>query len=182
MHTNRIVTICTSRIIGVGEHSVGQLNMISVNGSTFEPVWESILGGLPIKCSALGIEHPPAGRPQLVILGLTQYPWFKFIRSTTIENPIPVLTWMMLFSGGYIQAFLPERYGGLAKLIMPEFTDEERKHGRRVIPTGKIRHIRGAPAMYDWEFYPQFLPYIKTTDSKDPAVAIESWQDPLRFV
>jgi hypothetical protein len=126
----------------------------------FEPIWQRLLAGETIVCSATETTYPGAARPSLVILDGFEYLWLSLIRSTTADAPIPVVEWSTGFSAATVWLCLPHAYGGAGEILYPDYTEEERKQGRVLTPSGNIVRMRGIPPMYDWEVFPQRLDHI----------------------
>jgi hypothetical protein len=133
----------------------------------FHDFWGRCLHGSSITCSATGTEYPGVTKPLLFFLDSIQYELLAHVRVTDTSPSTSVLTWVMAFMGAMATTTFPDRYGGSAEIILPEYTEEEIVNGRSMKLDGKIRHVRGLPDMYDWEAYPQDFSHIPMFKDQD---------------
>lgn len=84
-----------------------------------------------------------------------EYPWLSIIRA--IAPGVPVLCWMIGFSGGLLRGCLPNSQGGVGDTLRIPFTPEEALNNRDFPQTGEIVKIKSMPDMHDWEHFPQAM-------------------------
>ncbi|KAK7437849.1 hypothetical protein VKT23_018286 [Stygiomarasmius scandens] len=170
---------------GVQEDVRARFNVIDISGVpqnplvpllSFEPTFQAIWNGEPIKCRSSGKEYTLL-KPTVAVMDPFAGYAIEAIRETA-GSSFPIVTWGTSTAGSALRVFKEPgkevdmkliRYATEQELmpIMPRFVDEI---------TGRVVSVPGVPPMYDYEYYPQEIPlvgnifveiarkYIPTTD------------------
>ncbi|KAF8903485.1 UDP-Glycosyltransferase/glycogen phosphorylase [Gymnopilus junonius] len=147
-------------------YSVDVIQIMKSLAESYGPAYQALMDSKPVTCAAKGTVFDAVAPPNVVILDFFALPQLHVTRAITGKS-VPIFAWITGHASSIIRTFGPESMGGignLAKKIAAEAartgaTPEE--IGDKVFKhtDGTIVKIPGLPAMYDYEFFPQKLPF-----------------------
>ncbi|KAJ7726853.1 hypothetical protein DFH07DRAFT_235594 [Mycena maculata] len=132
----------------------------------FPTTYETLLQGDAIKCATTGSIFPPAPRPSAIIMdlfGIVQLGAARAISGTSV----PIFMFIAGNAGSLIRMFGPESMGGFgdlgakidAEALRTGKSADEVGEELLAKTEGRVINIPGIPAMFDYESFPQNLPY-----------------------
>ncbi|KDR69167.1 hypothetical protein GALMADRAFT_145572 [Galerina marginata CBS 339.88] len=133
---------------------------------TYASAYQALSQGSPVTCAVKGTTFDAVPAPTAVILDFFALPQLQVTRAITGRS-VPITAWITGHASSVIKIFGPESHGGrgdLGALIKAETARtgvSPEAIGEKVYnrTEGKIIKIAGLPAMYDYEYYPQKLPF-----------------------
>ncbi|KAJ7121066.1 hypothetical protein C8R44DRAFT_736757 [Mycena epipterygia] len=131
----------------------------------YPAAYETLSRGEGIKCATTGKIFATAPPPSAVIMDLFGIQQLRSTRSIS-GTSIPILTFIAGNAGSLIRLFGPESMGGLdfgaqvkAGVLRTGKSADEVGDQMLEQADGRIVKIPGIPAMYDYESFPQNLPF-----------------------
>ncbi|KAK7464301.1 hypothetical protein VKT23_006469 [Stygiomarasmius scandens] len=153
----------------VREDARMRFNVIDISGVptnpmipllTFEPAFKAMYKGEPVKCLTSGKEYV---LPKPTVSVMDPFCGYAIEAMREIAgNDFPIIAWGTFTAGSALQLFQKPakeidmqliRYGTEEEVmpILPQYIDEI---------TGKVVSVPGLPPMYDYEYYPQEVPFV----------------------
>ncbi|PPQ89305.1 hypothetical protein CVT25_000372 [Psilocybe cyanescens] len=111
---------------------------------TYPAIYQSLSQGKPISCSLTGAKFEAVPAPSVLILDLVAYPLIEATRSITGKS-IPIISWIT----GHVSSAM--------QLFASDLESDANKHYGTT--DGKVVKVPGLPDMYDYEFFPQEVPF-----------------------
>ncbi|KAF8869585.1 hypothetical protein CPB84DRAFT_1754948 [Gymnopilus junonius] len=137
------------------EYNVDRTQIMKSLAESYGPVYQALMNSEPVACAVKGTIFDAVVPPNAVILDVTR---------TITEKSVPIFAWMTGHASSIIRIFGPENMGGIGNLAA-KIAKEAARTG--AIPEeigektydGTVVRVPGLPAMYDYEFFPQKLPF-----------------------
>ncbi|KAF9557510.1 UDP-Glycosyltransferase/glycogen phosphorylase [Agrocybe pediades] len=134
--------------------------------STYPDFYTTIHDGKSVVCATNGTVFEAVEPPSVVIMDLFTYPQLKFTKSISGDK-IPIFAWLTGKAASLIRLFGPESLGGFGDMTAKVEAEAARlgvtpkEIGDKFYneTTGKVIKLAGIPEMYDYEFFPQDLPF-----------------------
>ncbi|KAG6831438.1 hypothetical protein H0H92_010651 [Tricholoma furcatifolium] len=125
---------------------------------SYRPAYEALALERPLTCLTTGSVLNPVPKPTAIIMDITR---------ALSGNNVPIIAWITGGCPTLLRLWGPESFGGLGDQTA-KIQAEAARSGRAIdevanqiykpIDGGVVR-IPGVPAMYDYEFHPQQLPF-----------------------
>ncbi|KAF8802209.1 UDP-Glycosyltransferase/glycogen phosphorylase [Phlegmacium glaucopus] len=159
------------RILSPYRSNDGEIfNAMKAFAEAYPAAYHNLYQAKPITCSVTGTIFNAVPAPSAVILDFFALAQLRMTREIS-GHSIPIIACVAAGAAALIRLFGPESIGGLgdfgakidaeaARTGLPteEIGEKIFKHTE-----GKLIRIAGLPAMYDYEFFPQQLPFDKPT-------------------
>ncbi|KAF5314295.1 hypothetical protein D9619_011866 [Psilocybe cf. subviscida] len=141
--------------------------VIAAYAEVYVEPYSRLVNGESLACTT-GATYPPAPFPSAVILDFLAPAQLQGTRQVT-DSRVPIFAWVTGSAPVIIRYYCPENVGGLGDVVgraqknfeaagegavLERFIEAE--YGRF---SGEIIHIPGMPPMYDYECFPQELPF-----------------------
>ncbi|KAJ7473185.1 hypothetical protein B0H11DRAFT_2037540 [Mycena galericulata] len=141
-------------------------NILPEMQAHYPPAYEKLFRAKAVHCATTGKEYAAVPRPSVIIGDIFGFAQLNATRAIS-GTAIPILTFIAGNAGSIIRVFGPESLGGLGDvrakidaqvLQTGDSTDDVAEQILRPA-NGNVVKIPGVPAMFDFEFYPQNLPF-----------------------
>ncbi|KAF8204107.1 UDP-Glycosyltransferase/glycogen phosphorylase [Pholiota molesta] len=128
--------------------------------ATYPTAYQTLLQEKPITCAKTGTTFDPAPAPTAIIMDFFALGLLLATREVS-GNTIPIVAFLSSTAASTIRLCGPQEIGGLGDLDAQIQAEVERtgEPDDEVGEKGKLINIAGIPPMYDYEFFPQILPY-----------------------
>ncbi|KAH9476237.1 UDP-glycosyltransferase 84A1 [Psilocybe cubensis] len=136
---------------------------------TYPAVYQSLVESKSVSCSVTGTVFNPVSPPNAVVLDFFCHPQMLATRAIT-GNSVPIISWFTGHVATGIRFWGPKTLGGYGDIEKQvdeeaartgrspkEISDELYNFPKRA--NGEIVRVPGVPEMYDWEYFPQNLPF-----------------------
>ncbi|KAH9476166.1 UDP-glucosyltransferase 45 [Psilocybe cubensis] len=142
------------------------LELVQLMVACYPTVYQQLLNSQSITCSITGDVFDSILPPDMVILDFFAHPQLLATREAT-GTKIPIAVFVCAHAATILRTLGPEHYGGRGDLNAKIEAEAAR---RGITPLevgdsvyshtdGTIIKIAGIPDMYDWEYFPQLLPF-----------------------
>ncbi|KAJ6577343.1 UDP-Glycosyltransferase/glycogen phosphorylase [Mycena capillaripes] len=155
------------RVVSMFDSTETQIfQLIKPFAESYPAAYETLYSKKPIKCATTGTVFDAAPAPAAVILDFFGVPQMQATRALS-GTSVPIIAWVTGGASTIIRLFGPESMGGLGNFGAKIDAEAERT-GKNPVQIGDaiFRHTEGAvinipglPPMYDYEFFPQKLPF-----------------------
>uniref|UniRef100_A0A8H7XNL3 Glycosyltransferase family 1 protein n=1 Tax=Psilocybe cubensis TaxID=181762 RepID=A0A8H7XNL3_PSICU len=134
---------------------------------SYETIYRDLWNSRPITCSMTAQIFDAVCKPDVVILDFFAHQQMLATRAVS-GRAIPIVAWVTGHIAHISHIFGPTRLGGSDVGFTARIEEEMKRTGLAATEVGDIVYKRtdgtivnvpGAPAMYDWEFFPQLLPF-----------------------
>jgi hypothetical protein len=155
----RVLSTCQS-------NSSNPLELFKVTAETYVPAYQALTQAKSITCAVKGTVFEAVPAPAVVILDFFSFAQFQATRAITGQS-VPIMAWMTGHASHIIRIFGPESLGGIGDLgakidaeaarlgvAAEEIASQVYNH-----TDGTVVKIPGLPDMYDYEVFPQKLPF-----------------------
>ncbi|KAF4610327.1 hypothetical protein D9613_010450 [Agrocybe pediades] len=155
------------RILSTFSASDGNLMDLSKpTAESYTSYYEALVQEKPILCPVKGTPFEAVLAPTLVIADFFAGTQFEATRKLT-GHRVPIVAAITAHASSIIRLFGPESHGGIGDLSKMVEAEAERtgkkpeEVGDEVLQatSGKVVKIAGIPDMYDYEYFPQVLPF-----------------------
>ncbi|KAJ7746615.1 UDP-Glycosyltransferase/glycogen phosphorylase [Mycena metata] len=140
--------------------------LIKPFAESYPAAYETLYQQKPIKCATTGRIFEAAPAPAAVVLDFFGVPQMQATRALSGAS-VSIMAWVTGGASAILRLFGPESLGGLGDFGARIDAEAQRSGenpgeiGDRVFKhtEGKVINVPGLPPMYDWEFFPQKLPF-----------------------
>ncbi|KAF9557508.1 UDP-Glycosyltransferase/glycogen phosphorylase [Agrocybe pediades] len=134
--------------------------------ATYPYIYKAIHAGESVACATKGTVFDAVVPPSIAVMDFFTYPQMKLTRSISGDKT-PIFGWLTGKAASLIRLFGPESLGGFGDLGARVEAEATRlgvtpaEIGDKLYQetTGKVIRLPGVPEMYDYEFFPQELPF-----------------------
>ncbi|KAJ7454822.1 UDP-Glycosyltransferase/glycogen phosphorylase [Mycena latifolia] len=155
------------RVVSMFESTETQIfQLIKPFAESYPAVYETLHQGKPIKCATTGTTFDAVPPPAAVIMDFFAVPQMQATRGLSATS-VPIIAWVTGGASTILRLFGPASMGGLGN-FGERIDAEAQRTGQNPVEIGDkiFRHtdgtvvnIPGLPPMYDYEFFPQKLPF-----------------------
>ncbi|KAF9554030.1 UDP-Glycosyltransferase/glycogen phosphorylase [Agrocybe pediades] len=137
--------------------------------AAYPTIYEAIVQGTPVTCAESGTVFDGLDPPEVVIADFFAAQQFTSMKGISGDK-IPIFNFITGHAASNIRMFGPEVLGGSGNLSakmeamserlgIPIEAPGEKLYRATLGTSGTIVKLPGVPEMYDYEFYPQILPF-----------------------
>ncbi|KDR73135.1 hypothetical protein GALMADRAFT_721979 [Galerina marginata CBS 339.88] len=146
--------------------SDNMLELMGTMAETYTTAYQALSEANSITCVVKETVFDAVPRPAVVILDMFALPQLQATRAITGRS-VPIMSWMTGHASALLRLFGPESFGGIGDIGAKIDAEATRLGGtpEEIGETiynhtdGTLIKISGLPVMYDYEFFPQKLPF-----------------------